>query len=178
MDDKCGRKCGNYHMRLSIGLLQVTIPYSYKRGKVTYYQRPVPRDLADRYTSKLIKIKIDGENIRLIAKQIEDLNRVVEAEWKAMRVSPDMAPLTIKGKAEDLLKAWDLSPSSVIDADALSLFHSHLDTKREKFAKGDEQIYLEATPKDYLQPHELELMSRRGMATAHSIFLCDSMPPR
>ncbi len=86
-------------MKVSIGILLVTIPYTYKRGKVTYYQRPVPRDLADRYSSKLIKIKVDTENIRLIAKQVEHLNRVVEAEWKAMRSSTDIAPKTIRGQA-------------------------------------------------------------------------------
>jgi integrase len=144
-------------MKVSIGILLVTIPYTYKRGKATYYQRPVPRDLADRYSSKLIKIKVDTENIRLIAKQVEHLNRVVEAEWKAMRSSPDIAPKTIRGQAEALLKDWDLSPSSSEhDEDAVSRLYSHFDQKREVFARGDEQAYRQADPADYLKPHEME----------------------
>ena len=39
-------------MKVSIDILLVTIPYTYKRGKVTCYQRPVPRELAGRYSSK------------------------------------------------------------------------------------------------------------------------------
>jgi len=42
-------------MRMSFGLLQVTLPFTCYRGKTIYYQRAVPADLRDRYTGKLIK---------------------------------------------------------------------------------------------------------------------------
>ena len=75
-------------VQVSIGILTVILPYSYKRGKVIYYQRAIPGDLQERCAAKRVKIKLETENIRLAAKQIESINRVVEAEWKAMRISP------------------------------------------------------------------------------------------
>lgn len=144
-------------MQVSFGILLVKLPYSYVRGKVIYYQRPVPTDLKQRYTAKLIKVKLDTQNIRVAARQIEVINRGVEAEWKAMRASPDVLPKTIKQQAEDLLRDWDLSPSPLAAGDdAAFLFHSHLDQKREKFALGDEDVYQQADPSDYLKPHEME----------------------
>ena len=144
-------------MKISIGILQVTLPYSYQRGKVIYYQRAIPGDLQERCGSKRVKIKLDTENLLQAAKQINAINKGVEAEWKAIRLSPDAVPKTIKGQAEELLREWDLSPASTIhDDDAVSLFHSHFDNKREKFARGDEQTYREADPSEYLQPHEME----------------------
>jgi integrase len=142
-------------MKISIGILLVTLPYSYQRGKTIYYQRAIPGDLQERYALKRVKIKLDTENIRVAAKQIEVINRKVEAEWKAMRTTPDLVPKTIKGQAEDLLKDWGISPDSNND-DALSLFHDQFDRKRESFSRGNEQIYLEADPTEYLKPHEIE----------------------
>ena len=143
-------------MKVSIGILLVTLPYSYQRGKVIYYQRPVPTDLKHRYTSKLIKVKLDTCNIVLAGKQIKAINRVVEAEWKTLRSTPDVVPQSIKAQAEDLLKQWDISPAALAHDDALSLFHSHLDDKRERFARGSEEAYREADPSNYLKPHEIE----------------------
>jgi integrase len=143
-------------MKVSIGILLVTIPYSYQRGKVIYYQRAIPADLQERCAAKRVKVKLDTENLRLAAKQIESLNREVEAGWKAMRVSPDVVPKTIKMKAADLLRDWDLSPDALShEGDATSLFHSHLDLKRERYARGNDRAYRHADPSDYLQPHEI-----------------------
>jgi integrase len=165
-------------VKLSIGILQVTLPYSYQRGKVIYYQRAIPGDLQERCAAKRVKIKLDTENIVLAAKQIKSINSGVEAEWKAMRLSPDALPKTIKGKAEDLLRVWDLFPRpSVHDDDAASMFLSHLDTKREKFSRGDDQTYREASPTDYLQPHEIEAVqllagtSRPRLSDALELYL-------
>ena len=93
----------------------MTIPYSFTRGKTTYYQRGVPGDLQAHYGSKTIKIKIedsgDSANLRLIAKRIKALNREVEAEWASLRVSPDASPpQSIKARAVGLLNSWGLTP--------------------------------------------------------------------
>jgi integrase len=144
-------------VKISIGILLVILPYSYQRGKVIYYQRAIPDDLQERYASKRIKIKLDSADLNIAAKQIEAINRKVEAEWKSLRSSPNQVPKTIKGQAEELLKSWDISSDSPAhDADLLYLFHSHLDLKREQFARGNEEVYREANPSDYLKPHEIE----------------------
>jgi hypothetical protein len=38
-------------LKISIGILTVTIPYSYQRGKIIYYQRAIPDDLQERYSA-------------------------------------------------------------------------------------------------------------------------------
>jgi integrase len=38
----------------------------------------------------------------------------------------------------------------------VSLFHSHLDLKRERFARGDEDVYRDADPSNYFKPHEIK----------------------
>ncbi len=86
IDERCGRKCGSTPMKISIGILQVTLPYSYQRGKVIYYQRAIPGDLQERCGAKRVKIKLDTENLHQAAKQIIAINKGVEAEWKATRL--------------------------------------------------------------------------------------------
>ena len=49
-------------MRLSLGSLQVTIKYTYPRGKTTIYQRAVPTDLRDRYPGATIKRDLKTTN--------------------------------------------------------------------------------------------------------------------
>jgi len=75
IDERCGRKCGNCLMKLSIGIVQVTIPYSYQRGKVIYYQRAIPGDLQERFAAKRVKVKLDTENLLQAAKQIKAINK-------------------------------------------------------------------------------------------------------
>lgn len=144
-------------LKISIGILLVTLPYSYIRGKVIYYQRAIPQDLQERCSAKRVKIKLDTENIRLAAKQIEAINLTVEAEWKAMRSSAEVVPRSIRGQAEDLLKAWGLSEDTRLNDElTTSLFYDHFDQKRERLSKGDEDVYREADAAEYLKPHEME----------------------
>lgn len=42
-------------MRMTFGLLQVTLKYTYRRGSTIFYQRAVPAKLAGRYPGKTIK---------------------------------------------------------------------------------------------------------------------------
>lgn len=150
-------------MNISIGLIRVTIKYSYPRGNSTYYQRGVPQDLRAHYGSKTVKIKVDDgsnkANLRLIARRIEEANRETEAEWASLRAAPDASPpQPIKNRAAALLASWGLHPAGGADNDesAESAFFDSLDLKREKFAKGDEETYREANGTDYLTPHEIE----------------------
>lgn len=150
-------------MKISIGLICVSIKYSYPRGNATYYQRGVPQDLRGHYGSKTVKIKVDDgsnkANLKLIARRIEEANRETEAEWASLRAAPDASPpQPIKSRAAALLTSWGLSPAGGADNDesAESAFFDSLDLKREKFANGDEEAYREASGSDYLTPHEIE----------------------
>ncbi|MBC7716420.1 MAG: tyrosine-type recombinase/integrase [Pseudorhodobacter sp.] len=144
-------------MNITNGILRVKLRYCYVRNGTTYYQRAIPGDLQDRYGMARVKVKLEPSDLRTIARQIGALNRAVEAEWQALRHIPDATPKTIRGQAEDLLKAWGLEPGSATnDDDAMSLFYDSLDRKRDKHAKGDEEVYRDALGSEYLGPIEVE----------------------
>lgn len=144
-------------MKTCLGVLSVTLKYSYARGGTIYFQRPIPRDLQGRYASKLHKVNLRTADIRVAAKMIDALNRELEAEWSLMRGNPEATPKTIKGQAEELLKKWGLSPAPAQnDHDARDIFYGHLDAKRERYAAGDERLYRENPADEYLSPAEIK----------------------
>ncbi|MDO3559588.1 DUF6538 domain-containing protein [Ralstonia pseudosolanacearum] len=144
-------------MRSTIGVLRVTLKYAFRRGNIIYYQRPVPKDLQDRYPGKLIKVSLGTGDIRAAADKITRLNREVEAEWSLMRGNPEATPKTIRGKAEEILGKFGLSPAPADnDPNARDLFYGHLDAKRERFAAGDEHAYRDNPADEYLSPAEIK----------------------
>ena len=78
-------------MLLTLGPLQVKIKYTYTRGKTTYYQRAVPSDLHDRYPGKTIKKDLKTADPIRVARMVEALNKQYEAEWEALRSSPEVS---------------------------------------------------------------------------------------
>ncbi|UZN49146.1 recombinase [Cupriavidus cauae] len=144
-------------MKATLGILRVTLKYAFRRGGVIYFQRPVPKDLRDRYPGKLIKASLGTGDVRIAARKIEQLNRELEAEWTLLRASPDATPKTSKAQAEELLKKWGLSPAPAEnDPDARDLFYDHLEAKRERYAGGDEHLYRENPAEEYLDPVEIK----------------------
>ncbi|MDO3579300.1 phage integrase [Ralstonia pseudosolanacearum] len=135
----------------------MTLKYAFRRGNIIYYQRPVPKDLQDRYPGKLIKVSLGTGDIRAAADKITRLNREVEAEWSLMRGNPEATPKTIRGKAEEILGKFGLSPAPADnDPNARDLFYGHLDAKRERFAAGDEHAYRDNPADEYLSPAEIK----------------------
>ena len=97
-------------MRLSLGSLQVTIKYTYRRGKTTIYQRAVPTDLRARYPGSTIKHDLKTTDPVKVARLVEDLNRRLEAEWEGLRAAPESTPQSLKAHANKLLRSWGLAP--------------------------------------------------------------------
>lgn len=54
-------------MKLTLGVLRVTLKHAFLRGGVIYYQRAIPKDLQDRYSAKLVKASLgtDGAAPRI-----------------------------------------------------------------------------------------------------------------
>ncbi|MCV2355114.1 tyrosine-type recombinase/integrase [Paucibacter sp. B2R-40] len=85
------------------------------------------------------------------------MNKQLEAEWSMLEATPDGLPKTIKQRAADLLKEYDLVPGSATNNESnLDVFREHLDVKRERHAGNDEDVYRDAPGSDYLAPHEIE----------------------
>lgn len=152
-------------MRLSLGPLQVTIKYTYPRGKTTIYQRAVPTDLRDRYPGATIKRDLKTTDPIKVARLVEELNRSIEAEWAGLRAAPESSPQSLKAHADAVLRAWGLAPHPTEnDPQAVSLLHDYLDDKRVTYAEtaavelgaDAEHIYREASPREYLTPVELQ----------------------
>jgi len=142
---------------MTFGLLVVTLPYSYSRNDAIYYQRAIPADLQARYGAKLVKVKLGTVNIRAAARQIALINQQVEAEWKLLRADGESTPKSIREQAVGLLEQWDLKPGAAVRSQGDELpFHDYLDTKRARHARGNEGIYADADPDDYLTPTEVE----------------------
>lgn len=144
-------------MKMTLGVLRVTLKHAFRRGGVIYFQRAIPKDLQERYASKLLKTSLGTNDVLLAKRKIEQLNQELERDWARMRGNPDVSPKSIQGQALALLSEWGLSDyPTKNDEDAVELFRDHLDTKRQRFAKGDEEMYQTADGSEYLNPVEIK----------------------
>lgn len=148
-------------MKLTLGVLRVTLKHAFLRGGVIYYQRAIPKDLQDRYSAKLVKTSLGTGDMLIAKRKIEQLNRELEAEWALMRGHPEVTPKSIQGQAVELLRKWGLSSSAYADLTeddeiAIDLFRDHLDTKRQRYADGDDETYRDADGSEYLSPVEIK----------------------
>ncbi|QBE66825.1 tyrosine-type recombinase/integrase [Pseudoduganella lutea] len=142
-------------MKISSGILTMTIRYAYQRGNSIYYQRAIPGDLQARYGAKTIKVKLDAQNVFEAAGEIKKLNQKTEAEWAAMRGGvTSQTPRSTRERAHGFLGAFGIDPVRP-DPMAVALLYDSLDEKRIAFAEGDEIAYREASPDEYLAPHEM-----------------------
>lgn len=148
-------------MRMSFGLLQVTLPFTYSRGKTIYYQRAVPTDLRDRYTGKLIKHDLKTADWSRAAPMVAKLNKRYDSEWAGLRSDPAASPKALRVHADALLREFGLSPSSPKnDPVAEDIFLERLKEKLEAFAGDDREAYDSAEPSEYLPPVEAEALRR------------------
>jgi integrase len=144
-------------MHLSLGLLQVTIKYTYPRGRTTIYQRAIPTDLRDRYPGANLKQDLKTADPIKVARMASALNAKLEAEWNGLRASPESSPKALKVHATAFLKARGVVPGTPDNHPmAIELLHDHMDNKRMQYAGGDEEEYRDAAPEDYLSPVEIE----------------------
>jgi integrase len=144
-------------MKMTLGVLRVTLKHAFLRGGVIYYQRAIPKDLQDRYSAKLIKLSLETADVLVAKRKIEQLDRETEAEWSLMRGNPAATPTTIKGQAVELLRKHGLSADTTSnDEIAIDLFRDHLDDKRQRYAGRDEVIYREADESEFLSPVEIK----------------------
>ena len=141
--------------------LMVKIKYVFQRGDTYYWQRRIPKDLADRYPSTgPLKVNLQTNDPRVIASKVAKLNRQHEALWEAMSKDHTLTPQSAREAALDILKKHGLSVrGQPNDEQALSLFYDRLDGKREDYASRQadpEEAYHYSDPSEYLSKAELE----------------------
>ncbi|MBI2277487.1 MAG: tyrosine-type recombinase/integrase [Dechloromonas sp.] len=166
-------------MRIVIGPhLMVKIKYVFPRGDTYYWQRRIPKDLADRYPATgPLKINLQTSDPRVIASKVARLNRQHEALWEAMRKDPNLTPQSAREAALAILKQHGLAVrGQPNDELALSMFYDRLDGKRESYANAQpepEEAYHFGDPSEYLTKAELE--AARLLEGAEQFLMSDAL---
>jgi integrase len=153
-------------MQITIGsVIKVSIRNTYLRRGQFYYQRAIPRDLRDKYPSKLIKINLETGDPLVAARKVTALDRKYEAEWTLLRADPSSSPQATRLHAGRLLTEFGIDPKArELNELALSLFADKLDDKRANHARGNEGVYRDAALTEFLSPVEvaaLDLVQNR-----------------
>lgn len=151
----------------AIGILRVSIRYTFTRDGWFFYQRPVPRDLIDRYGKKTIKKPLHTKEPEVAAGLVAKENRLVEAEWSKLRSDPETSPAALKAHAETILRDWGLSPKAQgleNDPQLLEWLGDQLDDRRARhveraYDRDDwETAYTDIATDEYLTPAEIEAL--------------------
>jgi len=142
------------------GFFRVHIGYVYLRGNNYYYQRKIPRDLLHRYGgSKHIKVNLKTNDLKQVAKQVSVLNKQYESTWASLRNNPELKPSSVHGAAIKLFSQFGLKSQPSINEDSgIDQFVDTLQQKREAYAQGDEDAYLNSSLEDFLDPVEVEAL--------------------
>ena len=120
-------------MKLTFGLLQISLAYTYPRGNTIYYQRPVPKALHGRYSGKRIKHDLKTADMAVAEKAVALLNRRYEAEWAGLLAAPESSPASLKAHADAFLKARGLTPGPIGNHPmAVELLHDHRSVHLER----------------------------------------------
>lgn len=128
-------------MQITLGCLEVTLKYTYSRGKTIIYQRPVPTHLRSRYLGKTIKHDLKTGDIALAAKAVAVLNRRYEAEFTGLALSPEPVPQSLKAHAAAFLAGQGLvAGRKDSDEMAVEWLSNAFESKRQRHAKGDEDM--------------------------------------
>lgn len=143
-------------MQISIGnALKVSVRNAYLRRGVFYYQRAVPKDLADKYPGKIIKLNLKTADPIAAARKVSELNRRYEAEWGLLRADPATNPKATRVQAERLLADHGIDPTAPDTEDhAFAAFVEKLDAQREAYAGGCVDLHRDADPAEFLSPVE------------------------
>lgn len=148
-------------MKLLLGnVLLVSVKNVYKRGNTHYYQRKIPKDLLHRYDGAThIKENLKTSDLATVARNVKALNSKHENLWEALRADPSITPSSLTESARLLLKQHGLEPLPAANNEiVLDQFFSGLEEKGLKYAGGNEHIYNDACPTEFLSGTEVEAL--------------------
>jgi integrase len=142
-------------MHQAFGPLVVKLKYAYPAPSgVIYFQLPVPVDLQPRYGKKTIKESTKTKDLVAAGRQVESLLRKYTAEFAGLRAAPESSPKALAVHADALLAEYGLAAGDV-DTPGADAFYERLDTKRQKAAAGDEELYEDLSHAAFMSPVEL-----------------------
>jgi hypothetical protein len=123
----------------------------------------------------LIKVNLKTSDPVAAARKVEALSRQLEPEWEAMRENPKLTPSQVREAAKALLKKHGLRPYPYPNPETdLDVFiDTVLQPKREAHASGDDEVYREARPAEYLSNAEVEAL--RLLQTKPALLLSEAL---
>lgn len=103
-----------------------------------------------RYPSKIIERKLTGVTMQPadIFSNVAKLDRGDAAEFEVLRAAHGATPVATNATPSNSCAAGGYCLSPQNHPDATELIHDQFDSKREAWARGDEDAYREATPTD------------------------------
>ena len=136
------------------------IRYIYSRGNNYYYQRKIPRDLLHRYAgSSHIKVNLKTNDLKQVTTQVSVLNKQYESTWASLRNNLELKPSSVRGVAIKLFSQFGLKTQpSTNEGSGTDQFVDTLQQKRDVYAQGDEDAYLNSSLEGFLDPVEVEAL--------------------
>ena len=146
-------------MKVALGLaVSIQTRYLQQRGTVFQFVMRVPADLVQRYGKQFVRISLKTSNGLEAVKKTEVLARKYLAQFQALQANPKLTPVEVTTTARELAESWG----------TMAHFIEHVvEPKQGTYANGDEDVYREADPSEYLKPIELEAgkLLREGLDT-------------
>ena len=139
---------GKSVMKVSLGIaVSIQTRYLQQRGLVYQFVMRVPADLVRRYGKQFVRISLKTSNGLEAVTKTEVLAKKYLAQFAALQANPNLTPIEVTTNARELADSWG----------TMANFIEHVvEPKQDRYANGDEDVYREAPPSDYLTPLELE----------------------
>lgn len=128
--------------------LTVTTQYLHLRGKTYQFRIRVPRHLVRHYGKPDIRKSLNTTDLKTAMRLAEAEAQRCQAEFSLLTSGKPITPKDVATTARELAQKYNLET-----------FIDHvIDPARERFAQGDEWVYENAPPSDYLSPVQLEVL--------------------
>ncbi len=149
--------------------ISVSVQYLQLRKNIYQFYLRVPQHLIDHYGKEFIRKSLRTSNVTEAAKKAEVEARRYQAEFKVLSKKGQLIPQDVATEGRALAEKWAGHFDFFLDL--------VVSPKREKHADGDEDVYANADPSEYLSPAEMEAWKRLSnpnafrMADAFRLYL-------
>jgi integrase len=148
-------------------ILTVMAKHLFSRNGVHYYQRRIPRDVAQHYRNQAkIVVPLGKVSLPQAARKAAQLAQEHENLWATYRGQPNKGEREVRNAAIALLDRYGLKPGDngrgVADNEINTMIEAFRDREiepdRESYADGDEDVYSRALLEEYLTPVKIEAL--------------------
>jgi integrase len=128
--------------------VSVKVQYLRLRKGIFQFHLRVPQNLLDHYGKDSIRKSLGTSDIKEATRKAEDETRRYQTEFRLLSEGKPITPQDVATAGRLLAEQYDNNFEQFLD--------HVIGPAREKFAEGDEEVYQEAHPSEYLQPAQLQ----------------------